>query len=465
MFRKVQSGSQYHSLFPQVACERVSLGKGDTDYSIDKMVEWIIKHQNQTTKVATKLEKSSLQQTCTAIHEFLYNHFQYKADDSDQLLRSPACAWVQRYDGIDCKSYSILASSILLNLGINHYIRKVAYTVPGQYTHVYVIVPKNQKTNNLDDGFYMIDGTINTMQEPYYLDLKDEYMSLAHYGLNQPQQPQQPLNGINLDSLKKISLNSLKNIISSLACIGGTAYSNHFLNQNIESLHLFFDTAINSFNENLKNGNFEALSEDYTDMAGWSHVFVDGHNLVQNEGGWNPCSFKNMEAFLKVARFFLYQNNQALDGFIDKYFDKTQTGTLTYTNVGLQNQGWTFMESNTGTVTKVKPLYKLTPKNLVTQIPAFEYTAPMIASLETGASLNVQEYLNTLQTIAHVFTPSTSQYGQDGTYTQGDNEYNSDQEPQPTKMGINIVIGGILAFAGYKLLTAANNSKSNKDGK
>ena len=44
---------------------------------------------------------------------------------------------------------------------------------PDGFTHVYVVVPKNQKTANLTQGYYVIDGTINTMQELPYLEKDD----------------------------------------------------------------------------------------------------------------------------------------------------------------------------------------------------------------------------------------------------------------------------------------------------
>ena len=112
LFRVIRPAGKFGSLYPSAKCEKVPLGKGDTDFSVLKMEEWIRKHQSQTVDVAKQLKKSSLEQTCAAIHDHLYWNFQYKADLSDQLLRSPACAWQQRNDGIDCKSYSILASSI-----------------------------------------------------------------------------------------------------------------------------------------------------------------------------------------------------------------------------------------------------------------------------------------------------------------------------------------------------------------
>ena len=105
-----------------------------------------------------------------------------------QNLRSPAHSWhTARQSGIDCKSYSIFASSILLNLGIKHYIRQVKQPKmnPDSFTHVYVIVPKNQETGSLLDGYFTIDGTRKNKSEGKFTLAKDIFMSqLPHLGLN-----------------------------------------------------------------------------------------------------------------------------------------------------------------------------------------------------------------------------------------------------------------------------------------
>ena len=94
------------------------------------------------------------------------------------MLRSPACSWASRHSGIDCKSYTIFGSTVLLNMGIKHYMRRIVQpSHPDGYTHVYLVIPKNQKTANLNSGYYLIDGTINTEQELPYLKHDDVLMS------------------------------------------------------------------------------------------------------------------------------------------------------------------------------------------------------------------------------------------------------------------------------------------------
>ena len=167
-------------------CSSVKLAVGDTKVAIDNMAVWSKKYQHHTKKLAEVFKNKDLQKVCFDIHEFLYNHFQYKIDGKNQNLRSPACAWYQRKTGIDCKSYSIIASTILSNLGIKHFFRRVKQSPNEGFSHVYVIVPINQKQpHSLTAGYYTIDGTLPTVNEPIFSNKDDVYMEakLPIYGL------------------------------------------------------------------------------------------------------------------------------------------------------------------------------------------------------------------------------------------------------------------------------------------
>jgi hypothetical protein len=188
--RPIKNGHQYDALFPDSSCQVTRLGKGNTAVALNNMAKWSKKYAHQSKEIAPVLQGDTLEQTCVNIHSFIYNHFQYAIDGADQNLKSPACAWHSRAEGMDCKSYSILASTILLNLGIKHYLRRIkqAGHYPEAYTHVYVIVPINQKTASLNQGYFTIDGTIPNTNELDYLKKDDKRMepALPIYGLASP---------------------------------------------------------------------------------------------------------------------------------------------------------------------------------------------------------------------------------------------------------------------------------------
>lgn len=187
LYRKIESGKQYEKYMPFSDCSSVKLADGDTKVAIDNMAKWANKYRHHTKKLAVIFAKQGLEETCGNLHSFLYNHFQYKIDGFKQNLRSPACSWATRNEGIDCKSYSIFASTVLLNLGISHYLRRIKQNKNEGFSHVYINVPVNQKQpKKLEDGYYTIDGTLSFTSEPLYYEKDDVFMEakLPIYGLS-----------------------------------------------------------------------------------------------------------------------------------------------------------------------------------------------------------------------------------------------------------------------------------------
>ena len=180
LYRPLQAGTLYNSYMPASDCSSKLLGRGDTSFAITNMAATARKYQHHTKLLTLRFFSSykSLYSLCSALHQFLFWHFQYAIDGDAQMLRSPACSWASRHSGIDCKSYTIFGSTVLLNLGIKHYMRRIVQpSHPDGYTHVYLVIPKNQKTANLNSGYYVIDGTINTEKELPYLKHDDVLMS------------------------------------------------------------------------------------------------------------------------------------------------------------------------------------------------------------------------------------------------------------------------------------------------
>lgn len=190
--RIIRSGNEYNKYFVDSSCKPVFLAQGDTYVTISEMKKWAYQFKDQTKKLAlSEFFKLSLSNTASKIYDFLYNHLQYELDGNRQNLKSPACAWATREKGTDCKTYSIFASTILQNLGIKHYFRKVKQPrlMPDKWTHVYVIIPINQNSLNLADGYYTIDATVKPNIEVQYSEKNDMLMSkvsLPHYGLQAP---------------------------------------------------------------------------------------------------------------------------------------------------------------------------------------------------------------------------------------------------------------------------------------
>jgi len=185
--RPIQDGKQYDSLIAKPANERKKLEKGNTFYSVAMIKKFVEQFYKQLSRLAPELQGKSLEETTKNIHWFLWNNVQYQIDYVTQHIRSPANIWANRQSGVECKNFSLFTSALLTNLGIKHYIRQIKnnYFKPKQFTHVYIVVPKNQVTGDMKDGHFVIDATSKYNKESSIKEKNDVFMSdLPHEGLN-----------------------------------------------------------------------------------------------------------------------------------------------------------------------------------------------------------------------------------------------------------------------------------------
>lgn len=117
---------------------------------------------DQTEMIAEELRGASLHQTLKNIARFFREFYAYKQDHQDrEQIRTPIRAWSDRFDGIDCDCFSTSISSILHNLGIDHFWRKSKDQAKGDYTHIYVIVPKQKGLDlSIRGNYYVLDPVV-----------------------------------------------------------------------------------------------------------------------------------------------------------------------------------------------------------------------------------------------------------------------------------------------------------------
>ena len=170
LYRPLKNGRNYNKFFTSSDCKPTKLKSGNTFVTMDLIKNAINKYYKQCKSIAPTLKKQTLKATSNSIYSFLYNHIQYNKDLQDQLLRSPNCSWSDRVSGIDCKSYAIFSGCILKALNIGFLIRKINQTDTSKnnYSHVYIIVPKDQKTLSVSgaSSYYVIDATTHNNNEP-----------------------------------------------------------------------------------------------------------------------------------------------------------------------------------------------------------------------------------------------------------------------------------------------------------
>ena len=473
LHRNLKNGSKYNALIPKSACEKVNFGKGDTFHSVNKISEQALKHTNQVKKLAQVLKNEvatqTLQNICNKIHDFLYWHLQYKADGEAQLLRSPACAWVQRYDGVDCKSYSIFASALLLQLGIKHYIRQIKQPnqTPNEYTHVYVVVPVNQITGDLKDGYYTIDGTLQHTNEPYYLEKHDTFMNkLPHYGLNGLSAG----NSLSFDNIKDIFQGV--NFNTPIDCLGGTAFTKEVAQNDITTFTNRMNVYLNAINEALVLGDFNKMALEIANFIGDStwNASIAGYKLADKD--WNSCSEANIKSIHEYFSFYRYNIVKSLKVWLNQYFEVSTASYRYYGNPNFVGAKITryfitndifYSDSQEGTLSvpavvqnvffdeKVSydddylvfqvPVYTIKPK--VAQIPQFEVTEVMIQSNANSNLLTPQNIIDSLNNIVTNFSSSGENLGVDDQGAGIGSDYPNTQKAGFGILGWGLVLGAL----------------------
>lgn len=192
--RSILPGKAYERLFPRPLQVDPFLTNNGTVYdTLEFCADIISKTLGDTKQIAQLLKRDTLTNTCKAIFDFFYKHYQYKIDEPGiEQLRRPCRAFSDRFKGIDCDCFSISVSSILLNLKISHSLRMVKMYNRDYFQHIYVVIPKfpgadmTKRTN-----YYVIDPVVDKydLEAPGVTEIKDKQMTVQ--GM-----PIQYLNGV-----------------------------------------------------------------------------------------------------------------------------------------------------------------------------------------------------------------------------------------------------------------------------
>lgn len=152
-------GYKYDHFFPKVNCKVYKRGYGDAIYILDFMKSVVDKHSKQVSKLAQELSTGDLNTTIDNFWSFQRNYIQYDKDLRLQTVKSPACIWSSRFSGTDCKSFAVMGSSLCKQAGIISYLRQIKQFEGDRISHVYVVIPIDQKTGSLKKGHYVLDGS------------------------------------------------------------------------------------------------------------------------------------------------------------------------------------------------------------------------------------------------------------------------------------------------------------------
>jgi hypothetical protein len=218
--RKLKDGREFDHLFPPPSDHDTVIRKSANVDDTLKLIRKVLPEtQWQTDKIAKVLKGRTLNETCSNIWHFVYNHIQYKRDeDGVEQVRSPRRAWGDRKSGVDCDCYALFILSILSSLKIPCLARVTKYPkrfpeVP-RWQHVYPIVPKPRHENDYleDRDYYIVIDCVkdNYDDEQPYLEAIDYDMRLDYLdGLEEESMQDENIDFVEPDSVDLADLASI----------------------------------------------------------------------------------------------------------------------------------------------------------------------------------------------------------------------------------------------------------------
>jgi hypothetical protein len=495
--RKLESGSQYSNLIPNYLSIKHSFELpaeySDTYETLEYMAYWTEKYANQFQKVANVLKGKNVLETVKNNYNFLYKHFQYKIDESLQQIYAPSAAWHFRKVGFDCKTFSVLASALLLCQNIEHSFVKVKLQGSNDWGHVYVQIP-------YQGSYLIIDATTHDNKEVNFIEKHEFNMkNLKHIGLASPYLdtpylnldapslacPGQvcscnsglsnPYNGdpytmIQFEStpvgLNAISFDSIKSYIQTpISCWGGSAFSGSQANETAVIIGAFFENLLTNINLAVKTINVEKLTELDHNFNGYLRAGLCGYDKKRQEG-WNDCTEDSIGAMQNILDFYQKVVWVGYDAWINKYFNVTDVSTMIYTNENIELEPTKFKFAFTNPACeKVVKIRKFQLKPGVTQIPEFEFTPYVQEVAANPSSFDVVKFLQGLTTVLVSFSPSS------GTVVD---ENGNILTPTPIKdttsnAGMGVLFGGLaltgLAVWGFSKMKDSGKGSTTKTTK
>ncbi len=167
--REINTGNQFDKYYPIRNPQEVTLGRGNSYDTLQFMVQKIQNDHKEATKIATKLYHPNLAQFTKNIFDHIFHNFQYKPDPRNrEQVKGVAGSYARRKSGIDCDDMAFLIGTILYNKGIPFALRKISNNASGDFTHVYVVVPKRPGLPlNRRENYYVIDPVVDTFDFEY----------------------------------------------------------------------------------------------------------------------------------------------------------------------------------------------------------------------------------------------------------------------------------------------------------
>jgi len=180
---------------------------GDVPATVEYMKTIVREHHTEVSKIADKLYDEKLSRFLKNIFDFVMTYVKYEKDSAfKEQLRTPLRTLSDQRGDCDCMS--ILIGSILYNKKIPFCFRVTKYSETSDFSHVYVVVPRDRSMNTGRNGsYYVVDPVIREF------DKEKEFVAFRDFVVD----PR--LNG--LDGLPIQMLNGTTSYMSGIELAGG----------------------------------------------------------------------------------------------------------------------------------------------------------------------------------------------------------------------------------------------------
>lgn len=178
--------AEYLGLVPAPADENITVKPGIPDVERDTMPLIIEKAKRtawQTKKLSIRLKGKNLAETLKNDSNFILKYIRYVKDSPDhEQVRSPR-RLIHEGKG-DCDCFAVTLATLLINQGITFRFRIAQYAGQDQWSHIYIVVPKDQnnsKSLTIRQDYTVLDPVTNLHDyEVDFAKKRDYNMSLQY---------------------------------------------------------------------------------------------------------------------------------------------------------------------------------------------------------------------------------------------------------------------------------------------
>lgn len=141
--------------------QKIKYQYGNTNDIVQEVIDCYKDTNNQVKEFAPQLKGKNTIETCSNVWHFIKHNIAYKIDPAGvQWIKTPARLWKDRVG--DCKSFSVMAASLLAQNGITPTLRFTSYSNSNIPTHVYVVIKQGKKEIIVDAVYSSFN-----QQQPY----------------------------------------------------------------------------------------------------------------------------------------------------------------------------------------------------------------------------------------------------------------------------------------------------------